>query len=80
MPAEHDLLPDAMTDEERRAKRRYDAYFAFETMPARYICDSGDACTLIRRYTDRVEVEWADGVRSDHANWVFDQFFQPLTG
>lgn len=30
----HDLDPDAMTDEERRAKRRYDAFFVFETMPA----------------------------------------------
>lgn len=30
----HDLDPDAMTDEERRAKRRYDAYFVFETMPS----------------------------------------------
>lgn len=29
----HDLDPDVMTDTERRAKRRYDAYFAFETMP-----------------------------------------------
>lgn len=33
MPAEHDLDPDAMTDEERRAKRRYHAYFTFETLP-----------------------------------------------
>lgn len=28
----HDLDPDAMTDEERRAKKRYDAFFVFETM------------------------------------------------
>jgi len=33
MPAPHDLDPDAMTEEERLAKRRYDAYFAFETDP-----------------------------------------------
>lgn len=29
----HDLDPAAMTDAERRAKRRFDAFFAFETMP-----------------------------------------------
>lgn len=29
----HDLDADAMTDAERRDKRRYDAYFVFETMP-----------------------------------------------
>jgi len=34
MPAPHDLDPDAMTEDERQAKRRYDAYFAFETDPA----------------------------------------------
>jgi hypothetical protein len=34
MPAEHDLDPPAMTEAERRAKRRYEAGFAFETMPA----------------------------------------------
>jgi len=33
MPAEHDLDPSAMTDEERRAKRRFEAGFAFETRP-----------------------------------------------
>lgn len=33
MPAEHDLDPDAMTERERLAKRRYEAYFAFETQP-----------------------------------------------
>lgn len=33
MPAPHDLDPDAMTEEERRAKRRFEAGFAFETMP-----------------------------------------------
>ena len=33
MPAEHDLDPDAMTEDERLAKRRYQAGFAFETMP-----------------------------------------------
>lgn len=32
MPAQHDLDPDAMTEKERLAKRRYEAYFAFETM------------------------------------------------
>lgn len=30
MPADHDLDPPAMTEEERLAKRRYHAYFAFE--------------------------------------------------
>ena len=50
MPAPHDLDPDAMTDAERREKRRMDAGFAFETMPCphqwRY-SDSRDAfiCT-----------------------------------
>jgi len=34
VPAPHDLDPDSLTEEERRAKRRYDAYFAFETDPA----------------------------------------------
>jgi hypothetical protein len=29
----YDLDPDAMTDNERRAKRRFDAGFVFETMP-----------------------------------------------
>lgn len=33
MPAEHDLDPPAMTEHERLAKRRYHAFFAFETMP-----------------------------------------------
>lgn len=33
MPAPHDLDPDAMTEEERLAKRRYQAGFAFETNP-----------------------------------------------
>jgi len=33
MPAPHDLDPLAMTDDERRAKRRFEAFFAFETMP-----------------------------------------------
>lgn len=32
MPAEHDLDPGAMTDEERLAKRRYQAWFAFEML------------------------------------------------
>jgi hypothetical protein len=34
MPVEQDLDPDAMTEKERLAKRRYQAYFAFETMPS----------------------------------------------
>lgn len=29
----YDMDPDAMTDAERRAKRRFDAGFVFETMP-----------------------------------------------
>jgi hypothetical protein len=29
----HDLDPDALTEKERLAKRRYDAFFVFETMP-----------------------------------------------
>lgn len=33
MPAPHDLDPDAMTENERLAKRRFEAGFAFETMP-----------------------------------------------
>lgn len=33
MPAPHDLDPGAMTEDERLAKRRYHAYFAFETDP-----------------------------------------------
>jgi hypothetical protein len=33
MPAPHDLDPDAMTEDERLAKRRFEAYFVFETMP-----------------------------------------------
>lgn len=33
MPAPHDLDPDAMTEKERLAKRRFEAGFAFETMP-----------------------------------------------
>jgi len=32
MPAPHDLDPDAMTEEERLAKRRYHAGFAFTMM------------------------------------------------
>lgn len=32
MPAEHDLDPDAMTEQERLDKRRYQAGFAFEMM------------------------------------------------
>ena len=32
MPTEHDLLPNAMTEGEFRAQRRFEAYFAFETM------------------------------------------------
>lgn len=31
MPVEQDLDPPAMTEGERLAKRRYQAYFAFET-------------------------------------------------
>lgn len=41
MPTERELDPDAMTDEERRAKRRYDAFFVFEMMP-RKEDDDGD--------------------------------------
>lgn len=33
MPTKHDLDPDAMTEAERLAKRRFEAYFAFETNP-----------------------------------------------
>jgi len=33
MPAEHDLDPPSMTEEQRLEKRRYEAYFAFETQP-----------------------------------------------
>jgi hypothetical protein len=40
MPAHHDLDPDAMTEEERLAKRRYQSGFVFETMPAAG-CDRG---------------------------------------
>jgi len=32
MPAEHDLDPPAMNEQERRDKRRYHAAFAFEMM------------------------------------------------
>lgn len=39
MPTERELDPDAMTDKERRAKRRYQAYFVFELMPCD--CTSG---------------------------------------
>lgn len=42
MPATHDLDPDAMTENERLEKRRYEAAFAFETAPdpkARYAPD-----------------------------------------
>lgn len=35
MPADHDLDPDAMTEEERLTKRRFEASFAFETEPQR---------------------------------------------
>jgi hypothetical protein len=31
MPAPHDLDPPSMTEEERLAKRRYQAYHAFES-------------------------------------------------
>lgn len=34
MPAPHDMDPDAMTEDERLAKRRFEAYFVFEMMPA----------------------------------------------
>jgi hypothetical protein len=34
MPAEHDLDPPSMNEEERLARRRYQAWFAFETDPA----------------------------------------------
>lgn len=37
MPADHDLDPDAMTESERLAKRRYEAYFAFETSPVGHV-------------------------------------------
>jgi hypothetical protein len=40
MPAPHDLDPPAMTDEERRAKRRYQAGHAFEQMPGPLECGS----------------------------------------
>jgi hypothetical protein len=53
MPAEHDLDPAAMTEEERRAKRRYQAGFAFETMPEKLpemICS-------FRWMASRIEVE-----------------------
>ncbi len=42
MPAKdgYDLDPDAMTDDERLAKRRFQAYFVFEMMPACVECDS----------------------------------------
>jgi hypothetical protein len=33
MPATHDFDPDAMTDDERIAKRRFEAAFAFESQP-----------------------------------------------
>lgn len=32
MPTPHDLDPDAMTEEERRTKRRFEAGYVFETM------------------------------------------------
>jgi hypothetical protein len=34
----HDLDPDALTEKERLAKRRYDAFFVFETMPTCVEC------------------------------------------
>lgn len=37
MPAEHDLDPPAMTEEERRAKRRYQAAFVFEMLPSQRV-------------------------------------------
>jgi hypothetical protein len=37
LPAPHDLDPDWLSEEDRLAKRRYDAYFAFETMPDREV-------------------------------------------
>lgn len=37
MPAPHDLDPDWLTEEQRLAKRRYQAYFAFEMMPDREV-------------------------------------------
>lgn len=37
MPAPHDLDPDWLSEDQRLAKRRYDAYFAFETMPDREV-------------------------------------------
>jgi hypothetical protein len=33
MPAPKDLVPVAMTETERLAERRFEAYFAFETAP-----------------------------------------------
>ena len=37
MPAPHDLDPPSFTEEERLAKRRYQAYHAFEQMPSPYL-------------------------------------------
>lgn len=33
MPAEHDLEPGVMSDDEVRERRRFDAAFVFEMMP-----------------------------------------------
>lgn len=33
MPQPHEMDPPAMTEGERLDKRRFEAYFAFETMP-----------------------------------------------
>lgn len=37
MPAPHDMDPPAMTEGERLAKRRYQAFHVFEQMPARLV-------------------------------------------
>jgi hypothetical protein len=50
MPAVHDLDPPSMTEEERLAKRRYQAWFAFETHPAREDADG------VRDWVDPQEI------------------------
>lgn len=70
MPAEHDLDPDAMTEKERLAKRRYEAYFAFETQyqnprKGAMTIKEGDKFSSARPGADHVETLTVEKIMSN---------------
>jgi len=62
----HDLDPDAMTDEERRAKNRYDAYFVFETMEVNQMGDIAARPQEILAGLDKLPCHWCGVIGGNH--------------